>query len=40
MVIQKMKLSIAYPFMSLSYVLVFLASYFIFKESINIYQII
>lgn len=40
MVIQRMKLSIAYPFMSLSYVIVFLLSYFVFKENINFYQII
>jgi|SaaInlStandDraft_3_1057020.scaffolds.fasta_scaffold00344_17 multidrug transporter EmrE-like cation transporter len=40
LVIQKMKLSIAYPSMSLSYVLVFLASYYIFKENISLYQIL
>lgn len=40
LVIQKIKLSVAYPFMSLSYVLIFLASYFLFRESINIYQVI
>nr|MDD3719890.1 EamA family transporter [Candidatus Gracilibacteria bacterium] len=40
MIIQRMKLSIAYPFMSLSYVIVFLVSYFIFKESIFFNQII
>jgi len=35
-----MKLSVAYPFMSLSYVIVFLFSYFVFKETISIYQIL
>lgn len=40
MVIQRMKLSVAYPFMSLSYVIVFFLSYYVFKESITIFQII
>ncbi len=39
-VIQRVNLSVAYPFMSLSYILIFLASYLLFRESINIYQII
>ena len=40
LVIQKFNLSFAYPFMSLTYILIFLACYFLFKEPINIYQII
>ncbi len=38
--IQRVNLSIAYPFMSLSFISIFLASYFIFKEPISIFQIL
>ncbi len=38
--IQKFNLSVAYPFMSLTYVLIFAASYFLFGESISVYQLI
>lgn len=40
LVIQKMNLSLAYPFMALSYVLIIVLSCLIFKESLAVYQII
>ncbi|WP_166239350.1 EamA family transporter [Paenibacillus turpanensis] len=39
-VLSKMKLSVAYPLVSLSYVIVVIASYFIFKETIVWTQIV
>lgn len=40
LVIQKMNLSLAYPFMALSYVLIIVLSCLIFKENLTVYQII
>jgi drug/metabolite transporter (DMT)-like permease len=39
-ILSKLPLSIAYPIQSLSYVLGLIGAYFIFKESINMNQII
>jgi len=36
----KFEISYAYPFMSLAFVLVFLFSVFVFKESINAYKVV
>lgn len=38
--VSKLPLSHAYPFMSLSFILVFFLSVFIFGESLNVYKII
>jgi drug/metabolite transporter (DMT)-like permease len=40
MAMTKFQLSQAYPFMSLSYVFVFILSVILFKEDVNIYKII
>ncbi len=40
MAMTKFQLSQAYPFMSLSYVIVFAFSIFIFNEEVNIYKVI
>lgn len=37
--LKKVELSFAYPFVSLAYVFVLIASYFIFNEPINLYRI-
>jgi len=38
--LSKLKLSVAYPAVSLMYIFIMIGSYFIFKESISVYQII
>ncbi len=40
MAMTKFQLSQAYPFMSLSYVVVFILSVFLFNEEVNLYKII
>jgi len=39
-ILRKMDLIIAYPFISLTYIIILLISYFVFKEQINIFQIL
>lgn len=37
-VLRKVQLSYAYPFVSLGYIVVFIASYFLFHETISLYR--
>lgn len=40
LVLRKVQLSYAYPMISLGYIIVFIASYFLFNESLNLYRLI